>query len=86
MTVVVSTSGKLHSEFVRLFFSQVHREIDRVLTVSGVQPQHDRGSFHFLHTVFSAFKSRVGLTLAKVAVLRIMINIDGLVFIFRCIV
>ena len=29
MTVIVSTSGRLHSEFIRLLFLQVHRETDR---------------------------------------------------------
>jgi len=29
MTVITSTSGRLHSEFVRLLFLQAHRETDR---------------------------------------------------------
>jgi hypothetical protein len=33
--VVVSTSGRLHSEFVRLLFLQVHRETDRFFSSSG---------------------------------------------------
>ena len=37
MTVIASTSGKLHSEFVRLLFLQDHRETDRFFAVSGVQ-------------------------------------------------
>jgi hypothetical protein len=50
-----------------------------VVTVSGVQlAQQDRGLFHFRRTTFSVhLKIRVGLTLAKAAALRIMINIDG---------
>jgi hypothetical protein len=31
MPAIVSTSGRLHSEFVRLLFLQVHRETDRFL-------------------------------------------------------
>ena len=31
------TSGRLHSEFVRLLFLQVHRETDRFFADSGVQ-------------------------------------------------
>ncbi len=37
MSVIVSTSGRLHSEFVRLLFLQAHRETDRFFTDSGVQ-------------------------------------------------
>ena len=37
MSAVASTSGRLHSEFVRLVFSQAHRETNRFFAVSGVQ-------------------------------------------------
>jgi hypothetical protein len=37
MSAVVSTSGRLHSEFVRLLFLQAHRETDRFFAASGVQ-------------------------------------------------
>jgi hypothetical protein len=37
MTVIVSTSGRLHSEFIRLLFLQDHRETDRFFAASGVQ-------------------------------------------------
>ncbi len=47
MTVVASTSGRLHSEFIRLLFLQSHRETDRFLAASGVQlAQPNRGLFH----------------------------------------
>jgi hypothetical protein len=36
MTVITRTSGRLHSEFVRLLFLQDHRETDRFFTVLGV--------------------------------------------------
>jgi hypothetical protein len=36
MPIIVSTSGRLHSEFVRLLFLQDHRETDRFFTTSGV--------------------------------------------------
>jgi hypothetical protein len=36
MFVIASTSGMLHSEFVRLSFLQTHRETDRFFTTSGV--------------------------------------------------
>ncbi len=37
MSVIVSTSGRLHSEFIRLLFLQSHRETDRFFAVSGTQ-------------------------------------------------
>jgi hypothetical protein len=48
MPVTVSTSGCLHSEFLRLLFLQTHRETDRFFEASGVQlAQTNRGQFHF---------------------------------------
>ena len=38
MPVIASTSGRLHSEFIRLLFLQTHRETDRFFAGSGVQP------------------------------------------------
>jgi hypothetical protein len=37
MPGIASTSGRLHSEFIRLLFLQAHRETDRFFTTSGVQ-------------------------------------------------
>ena len=36
MSVNPGTSGRLHSEFIRIFLLQTHRETDRFFTVSGV--------------------------------------------------
>ena len=79
MPAIASMSGRLHSEFVRLLFLQAHRETDRFFAASGVQlAQSDRGYFHFRRAAFLAqLKSRVGLTLAKAAALRITLNLDG---------
>ena len=79
MPAIVSTSGRLHSEFVRLLFLQAHRETDRFFAASGVQlAQSDRGQFHYKRAAFLAqLKSRVGQTLAKAAALRITLNLDG---------
>jgi hypothetical protein len=78
MTAITSTSGRLHSEFVRLLFLQSHRETDRFFADSGVQlPQTNRGMFHYLPVVFSDhLKSKVGLTLSKADALRITLNLD----------
>ncbi len=79
LPVIASTSGRLHSEFIRLLFLQTHRETDLFLAASGVQlVQTDRGLFHFRRVTFSAtLKVKVGSTLAKAAALRITLNIDG---------
>jgi hypothetical protein len=76
---IASTSGRLHSEFVRLLFLQDHRETDRFLPVSGVQfAQTDRDQFHFRRAAFSSMlKSRVGNILVKESALRINLNLDG---------
>ena len=36
MSAIVSTSGRVHSEFVRLLFLQTHRETDRFFAATGV--------------------------------------------------
>jgi hypothetical protein len=79
MTVIACTSGRLHSDFIRILFLQTHRETDRFYAASGVlSARSDRGFFHYLLTAFtSMFKSRVGNILVKTAALRININLDG---------
>jgi hypothetical protein len=76
---IASTSGRLHSEFVRLLFLQAHRETDRFFTASGVlSAQSDRGFYHLHREAVSVqLKSKVGLDLAKAAALRITLNLDG---------
>jgi hypothetical protein len=77
--VIASTSGRLHSDFVRLLLLQVHRETDTFFTSSGVQlAQSDCGYFHFLRANFSLlFKSCVGNILTKATSLCINLNLDG---------
>jgi hypothetical protein len=79
MPAIVSTSGRRHSEFVRLLFLQAHRETDRLFAASGVQlAQSDRGQFHCRRAAFSSqVKANVGNILAKDAALRVNSNIDG---------
>ncbi len=57
MPAIISTSRRLHSEFIRLLFLQIHRGTDRRSSVS----QQNCGLFHFLHATFSTTlnKSRV---------------------------
>ena len=75
---MVSTSGRLHGEFVVLLFLQAHRETN-LFTTSGVQvAQSTSGQFHFKCVVFSSqLKSKVGNILTNAAALRITLNIDG---------
>jgi hypothetical protein len=70
MSPIASTSGRLHSEFIRLLFLQTHRETDLFFSASGVQlAQHDRGLFHFHRAVFSVqLQVKVGSTLAKMQI------------------
>jgi hypothetical protein len=80
MTTIVSTTGRIHSEFIRILFLQTHRETDRFFTASGVQSvQSNMGSFfHFRRAAFSSMmKSRVSSILTTVADLRINLNLDG---------
>ena len=79
MSAIASTSGRLHSEFIRLLFLQAHRETDRFFAASGVQlAQTDRGFFHYRRAAYSAqLKSKCGNILAKAAALRINLNLDG---------
>ena len=80
MSAIASTSGRLHSEFVRLLFLQAHRETDRFFAVSGVQlaQTNPSGQFHYRCAAFlQQVKSKVGLALAKAAALRINLNLDG---------
>jgi hypothetical protein len=81
---IASTSGRLHSEFVRLLFLQAHRETDRFFVASGVlSTKSDRGFFHYHRVTFSVhLKNKVGLVLAKAASLRITLNFDGAPIIF----
>ena len=81
MPTITTTSGRLHSEFIRLLFLQSHRETDRFFTASGVQSaQSNLGSsyFHFRRAAFSSMlKSKCGLILVKAAALRINLHLDG---------
>jgi hypothetical protein len=79
MSDITSTSGRLHSEFIRLLFLKTHRETDRFFAVSGVQlAQSTSGLFHFRRAAFlTTLKTKDGSTLSKVASLRITVNIDG---------
>ena len=75
MPAVVSTSGHLHCELVRILILQTHRET-RFFSSWGVQlPQSNQ--FQSRRTVFySQLKSKVGLILAQAEALRVNLDID----------
>ena len=79
MPAIGGTTGRLHSEFIRLLFLQSHRETDRFFSTSGVpSAQHDRGFFHFLRAAFSSIlKAKCGNILAKASAFRVNLNLDG---------
>ena len=79
MPSIDSTSGRLHSEFVRLLFLQAHRETDRFFSDSGVQlPHSTSGQFHYHRPAFSSqLKSKIDNILTKAEALRSTLNIDG---------
>jgi hypothetical protein len=76
---IASTSGRLHSEFIRLLFLQAHRETDRFFAASGVQlAESTSGLFHYQRAAFSAhLRTKVGGILPKDEALRVNLNIDG---------
>ncbi len=57
MSGITSTSGRLHSEFMRLLFLQTHRETDLFFTDSGVQFVYSNsGLFHYYRPVVVEIK------------------------------
>ena len=75
----MSTSNRMHGEFLRLLFLQTHRETEAHFTAAGMPSQrHQSESFRFKRAAFyQGLKSKVGLAAAKAAALRININVHG---------
>jgi hypothetical protein len=66
MTAIPSTSGRLHSEFVRLLFLQAHRETDRFFAAPGVPRAQLLGFTQTVGTVTAVLSlARVGLPRCK---------------------
>ncbi len=81
MTAIAGTTGRLHSEFIRLLFLQAHRETDCFFAASGVQSAQsnlESSYFHFRRAAFSCLlKSKCGNILAKASALSVNLNLDG---------
>jgi hypothetical protein len=58
---IVSTSTRMHGEFLRLLFLQAHREIEAHFTDAGMSSQHNQShSFRFKRAAFyQSLKSKV---------------------------
>jgi hypothetical protein len=79
LPAIMSTSNRMHGEFLRLFFLQAHRETEEHFTPAGMPSQHNQSeSFRFKRAAFyQGLKSKVGLAAAKAAALRINLNVQG---------
>jgi hypothetical protein len=74
LPAIVSTSTRMHGEFLRLLFLQAHRETEAHFTAAGMSSQRNQSdSFRFKRAAFyQSLKSKVGLAVAKSAVLRVL--------------
>ena len=79
LPAIVSTSTRMHSEFLRLLFLQAHRETEAHFTAAGMSSQRNQSdSFRFKRAAFyNGLKSKVGLAAAKAAALRVNLNVQG---------
>jgi hypothetical protein len=76
---IMSTSNRMHGEFLRLLFLQAHRETEAHFAAAGMPSQRNQSeSFRFKRAAFyEGLKSKVGLAAAKTAALRIILNVQG---------
>jgi hypothetical protein len=72
LPAIVSTSTRMHGEFLRLLFLQAHRETEAHFTAAGMSSQRNHSdSFRFKRAAFyNGLKSKVGLAAAKAAALQ----------------
>jgi hypothetical protein len=79
--LIVSTSARMHGEFLRLLFLQAHRETETHFTATGMSSQRNQSdSFRFKRAAFyQSLKIKVGLAAAKSAALRIKLNVEDCV-------
>ena len=76
----MTTSSRMHGEFLRLLFLQAHRETTAHSIATGLPSQQNRSdnAFRFKRAAFyMGLKSKVGLVAAKASALRINLNIQG---------
>ncbi len=69
----MTTSSRMHGEFLRLLFLQAHRETTAHFIATGLPSQQNRSDnvFRFKRAAFyMGLKSKVGLVAAKASALR----------------
>jgi hypothetical protein len=77
---IMTTSSRMHGEFLRLLFLQAHRETTAHFNTTGLPPQQNRSDKAFLFkraAFYMGLKSKVGLVTANTLALRISLNIQG---------
>jgi hypothetical protein len=80
LPAIMTTSSRMHGEFLRLLFLQAHRETTEHFIATGLPSQQHRSdnAFWFKRAAFyMGLKSKVGLVAAKASALRINLNIQG---------
>jgi hypothetical protein len=79
LPAIVSTSTRMHGEFLRLRVFAAHRETEAHFTAAGMSSQRNQSdSFRFKRAAFyNGLKSKVGLAAAKAAALRVNLNVQG---------
>ncbi len=76
----MTTSSRMHGEFLRLVFLQALRETTAHFIATGLPSQQKRSdnAFRFKRAAFCmGLKSKVGLVAAKASALRINLTIQG---------
>jgi hypothetical protein len=79
LPAIMTTSSRMHGEFLRLLFLQAHRETTAHFIATGLPSQQTRSdnAFRFKRAAFyMGLKSKVGLVAAKASALRINLNIQ----------
>ena len=78
LPAIVSTSTRMHGEFLTLLCLQAHRETEAHFSAAGMPSQGNQSdSFRFKRAAFyKSLKSKVGLAATKAAASRINLNVD----------
>ena len=79
LPAIVSTSTRMHGEFLRLLFLQAHWESKVHFTAIGMSSEHiNTEALRFKRAAFyNGLKNKVGLAAAKAAALRVNLNVQG---------
>ena len=83
LPAIVSTSCRMHGEFLRLIFLQAHLENEAHFNAAGMSSQnYQTDAFRFKRAAFlQSLKSKIGLAASKAAALSINLDIQGCVIV-----